>query len=121
MPVLQDIERFMVAMIDITRSRYHSSEALSYSWAYHGIKFVITTCNFDFDDFKLPHSAGARLESLVEGYLREGKLTKDPFREKQWAGSHIISRIVSALLVDALDSGTLSWDVSTCRAASWCY
>jgi hypothetical protein len=58
------------------------------------------------------------LESLASSLLKNNILTKDPFREKQWLGIRLIERCVTALLKDALENGTLSWDVVICRAAS---
>jgi hypothetical protein len=50
--------------------------------------------------------------------MKEGKITKDPSRQKQWLSAHIIGGMAKAVLIDALDNGTLSWDVTICRVFS---
>lgn len=50
--------------------------------------------------------------------LKDGKITNDPSREKQWLGAHVIGGMAKAILMDAVDNGTLSWDVTICRVLS---
>jgi hypothetical protein len=59
-----------------------------------------------------------RLDNVIATLLQEGKITKDPMREKQWLGAHIIGGMAKAILIDALDCGTLSWDCTICRVLS---
>jgi hypothetical protein len=105
-------------MVDITKPRYHNSTALSYSWIFHGVSHVVQSCVFEYPDFKLLATAKMRISALIATFEKEGKITRDPMREKQWIGSCIIQRAVTAFLRDALIYGTLSWDVTIARAAS---
>jgi hypothetical protein len=117
-PTGQDIERFLIAMVDVTKLRYHNSTALSYSWMFQGTAHVVKSCVFEYPDFKLLASAKSRISALFATFLKEGRITKDLMRKKQWIGSFIIQRIVTTLLRDAIIHGTHSWDVTIARAAS---
>lgn len=108
----------MDAMVQITTSCYKSATSLSYSWFYQGVRYAINACQFEFDKFKLTAQDGKRLENLASRLLKANVITKDPFRQKQWLGCRIVQRCVSAILKDALENGTLSWDVVLCRAAT---
>jgi hypothetical protein len=114
----EDLHRFMDSMVQITHSRYKTSTMLSYGWFHHGLRNTIQSCKFQYADFKLTSKDRLMLESLASSLLKNSILTKDPFREKQWLGIRLVERCVTALLKDALENGTLSWDVVICRAAS---
>lgn len=117
-PTGEDIHRFMDSMVQITESHHESADTLSHSWFQHGLKFKIEACKFDHADFKLTTQDGMKLQALSASFLKAGVLTKDPYREKQWLGTAVVQRCVSALFKDALENGTLSWDVVICRAAT---
>lgn len=57
---------------------------------------------------------GAALRKLT----REGKLTTNPYREKQWVASDIIHAMIKALFEDAIVNGTLSWDLVVMKSLS---
>jgi hypothetical protein len=59
-----------------------------------------------------------RLENMIATLIKEGKVTKDPAREKQWIGANVVGTMSKAILTEALECGTLSWDVTICRALS---
>lgn len=105
-------------MVDIVKPRYRDSEALSYSWLYNGVRHTVESCTFEYEAFHLSRHGRKRISALIGTLLKEGKITKDPMREKQWVGSFIIQRAVTAFLQDAIKHGTISWDVTISRAAS---
>ncbi|KAI9695795.1 MAG: hypothetical protein M1836_006061 [Candelina mexicana] len=117
-PTSEDISRFLLAMVDITHSRYNNAEALSYSWLHHGLVFSIKHCRLNYEDFSISSRGRMRLDAVVANLLQEGKVTKNPFREKQWLGCQIIRRVVNSLLLDALKHGTRSWDVLISKVSS---
>lgn len=117
-PTGQDILRFMDSITQVSRSRYISSDAMSYSWFHGGVQGVLNYCQFKFSDFNITIQDGKRLDMLVSSLINNGLLTKDPFFEEQWLGSCIIMQCASSILDDALTNGTSSWDVTICKAAS---
>ena len=50
------------------------------------------TLIFDYPFFKLSPHDFLRIKTLVDGFVKEGKLTKEPSRELHWVGvsDHII-------------------------------
>lgn len=52
----------------------------------------------------------AKLKSVFSTHLARGALTKDPARQREWVDSHLLAEMCRALLLDAADRGTKSWD-----------
>ena len=47
-----------------------------------------------------------RINSVLNGILKNGLLTTEPARESQWAGVVVVRAVVTATLTQALDRGT---------------
>lgn len=76
------------------------------------------TLIFDYPFFKLSPHDSLRIKTLVDGFVKEGKLTKEPSRELHWVGVSLVKRMVDALFDDAVENGTRSWDVTILRVLS---
>lgn len=59
-----------------------------------------------------------RISTALEQLLRDGRLTREASRQRNWVGTHILRKIVTAILDNALSEGTLHWDVTLSRIAS---
>jgi hypothetical protein len=65
-PKGQDIERFVIAIVDVTKSRCSNSDALSHSWIVHGVDHTIAHCPFNWpDDFKISRGNELRINSVI--------------------------------------------------------
>jgi hypothetical protein len=83
-----------------------------------GLRRLITSLRFDFPDFHMTTHERMRLTNVMEDLAKQGRLTKDPKRQAQWMGAFLAKKLVTAFLEDALNSGTLSWDVTISKALS---
>lgn len=54
----------------------------------------------------------------MEQLLKDGMLTREPSREHNWVGVHILRNITTAMLNEALTQGTLHRDVTLSRITS---
>lgn len=73
---------------------------------------------FHYPSFTMSTSQARRLDVLIQTMLDEGKITKDPFREKQWLTCEIMKRMTAAVLANAIDHGTKCWDTTVANALS---
>ena len=113
-PTGEDIERFLLSWPKSSKGK--SREPIAYTYVNNGIKHLISGLIFRYHGFKLDKTDGSRLKSAMKLLVDQGLITKDPIREKLWITSKLVSRIVNALVSDALDYGTrrrllfYSWD-----------
>ena len=82
------------------------------------MRSVYKSLRFDYKDFHLDKHARARLVSLMKEHLKEGRVTRDPLREKQWVGALLVERLVMAYFQHTLDQGTFNWDTVLLRILS---
>lgn len=59
-----------------------------------------------------------RIASLINFLLQEGKVTQDPTWEKNWVGAVAVRKLTTAIITDALQYGTLTWDISLAKVLS---
>ena len=67
---------------------------------------------FHYADYKLSRHDALRLDATIQKLLIDGEITRDPVREKQWLTCQIIKKLVTAVLIDAVENGTKSWDAT---------
>ena len=67
---------------------------------------------FHYKDFKLTKQDAHRIDAVIQQLLNDGKITKDPVRERLWLGSRIVQQMAVAMLNNAINNGTKSWDVT---------
>lgn len=60
----------------------------------------------------------SRLSSTVHQLHSEGKLTKDPTRERLHVGAFLVRKLATAFLDEALRQGTVNWDVTLAKTLS---
>lgn len=73
---------------------------------------------FQYSDFRLTAHDSSRVMAAVDKLYHAGLLTKEPAREHHWVGVAIVRRLTKALLQDALNDGTVSWDVVISKVLS---
>lgn len=67
---------------------------------------------FHYPDYKLSRHAALRIDVTIQKLLDDGQITKDPVREKQWLTCQIVKKLATAVMSDAVQQGTQSWDVT---------
>ncbi|KAL8643647.1 MAG: hypothetical protein Q9210_007603, partial [Variospora velana] len=107
-PVGQEFERFAEALAPKVRPR-GGHAVPSYRWLQMGLT-VAADGLLNLYDYRLSPHDTKRLDAMMHLMLKQGKLTKDPVREKQWAGLSILRTMVQAWLIKALAEGTMCWD-----------
>lgn len=89
----------------------------SYVWLADGLSKTKEGLLVQYDFTLSPHD-NARLKSKLQQLLKDGRVTKEPARVKQWAGVTIVKAIVHAYLARAPREGTQNWDFTISRTAS---
>jgi hypothetical protein len=121
-PKGSDIERFLYTIVkhlhDQTSRIDPTNQAPAFSMVSSGLRRLIGSLKFDFADFNLTVHERLRITNVMEDLYKQGKLTKDPKREVQWLGAFLTRKLATAFLEDALNNGTLSWDVTMSKALS---
>lgn len=90
----------------------------SMSWMSHAISSTIEGLIFKYPDFKLSKHESMRISTEVDRLEKEGQITKEPRRAVQWITACIIIRMCRSWLIDALENGTKSWEVTISRLLS---
>lgn len=52
----------------------------------------------------------ARIETQKDSLVKDGKLTREPIRVKQWIGVILVRLMAVTIMEEALKEGTYSWD-----------
>lgn len=73
---------------------------------------LIKWAQFQFSTSKLITHDAVRIKPLLKNFLRDGKLTREPARQKQWVGCVLIRIMVTSVLNDAMSNGTANWDIT---------
>lgn len=107
-PVGQEFERFAEALAPKVRPR-GGHAVPSYRWLQMGLAAAADGL-LNLYDYRLSPHDTKRLTAMMHLMLKQGKLTKDPVREKQWAGLSILRTMVQAWMIKALAEGTMCWD-----------
>ena len=93
-PTGEQLERFfaiIVPKIDPLGS------VLSYTTIKCALTNLIKWAKFQYSDFKLTQQDAARIKSLFKSFLRQGVVTREPIREKQWVGSVLVQILTGTL------------------------
>lgn len=112
-PTGQEFERFAEAITPKVRPK-GGHTVPSYAWLERGLRIAVDGLLHYYNYRLTPHD-NKRLQSKMHTLLRQGKLTKDPIRAKQWAGLSILRAMTQAWLIEALRDGVLSWDQTLSR------
>jgi hypothetical protein len=95
-----------------------TNQVPSYHWLQGGIQHLVKSCIFYHSAFSLSRHDTSRIAATVDYLYQEGRLTKDPSWQKNWVGTFLVRRLVTALIEDALKNGTINWDVVMSKALS---
>ncbi|KAJ9636756.1 hypothetical protein H2199_007750 [Coniosporium tulheliwenetii] len=117
-PTGEDLVRF-VARIPSHLGSTRDSGVPSCLYVQHGLKHVIMVLAFDHAAFTLDKRDRLRLSTTIDGLVKDGAITKDPTRAKQWVTAKLLTRLVSAHFQQAVTEGTRSWDAVISRASLW--
>jgi hypothetical protein len=59
------------------------------------------------------------MQVIMDQLRKKGFITKDPTREKLWLHSKVVKQMCTALVTDAIENGTHSWDVTCSKVLSF--
>ena len=106
-----EIEQFLTSIIDkVIPKSEHGVPSLS--WMNSGILRLTKSSLIHYSHFHLSDHDKLRIKTLVDGFLKQGKLTNKPARENHWVGVSLVKIMADAILDNALEHGTRNWDVT---------
>ena len=73
---------------------------------------------FEHSDFHLSAHDSLRIDALTNGFVEQGRLTKEPARERHWLGVTLVKRMIDAVFENAFRNGFRNWDVTIHNALS---
>ncbi|KAF4631385.1 hypothetical protein G7Y89_g6747 [Cudoniella acicularis] len=112
----EQIERFLRSIVSKVEPKVLSVP--SYDWLKGGFRHLILALVFHHAEFKLSSHESARIATCMQQLVKDGILTRVPSQEKNWIGAYILRKIVTAILHNALNEGTLCWDITLFRIAT---
>lgn len=116
-PSGEDIQRFLTSIIGKIEPK--SQHAVpSYTTITTAIRYPVSTLVFEYADFSLSRHESSRIKALVDGFAKQGRLNREPTRERHWVGVTLVKLTIHALFKNALENGTRNWDVTIARALS---
>lgn len=110
-PSGNDIQCFLTNIINKVDPR-SGHGVPSYRWMREGIKTLKQALTFEHSDFHLSAHDSLRIDALTDGSVEQGRLTKEPARERHWLGVTSVKRMVDAVFEDALHNGSRNWDLT---------
>ena len=110
-PSGEQIERFLTSILSKVKPKSKHGVP-SYSWMSTGLRYLIPALVFHYSNFKLSPHDSKRLSTLVDSFVKQGRLTKQPARERNTVGVSLVKTMADAMLKHALENGTLNWDVT---------
>jgi len=116
-PTGAQIERFFTSMPSKVRT-FSSAGVPSFSWIKHGVAALIRGLIFKHESFKLSQHESLRISTAIDKLLKDGELTAEPARIKQWVTAVLVLRLANFYLMNALTDGTKSWDITISRLLS---
>jgi len=115
-PKSEDLERFFSTIV--SRVVPLTNRVPSYRWLQSGIGATIKDCVFYHKTFTLSAHERLRIATLLDALLQEGKLTRDPSWERNWAGVVVVRKLVCSLIDQAFAEGTMTWDITLAKCLS---
>jgi hypothetical protein len=101
--------RFINRLPNHLQSR-HSDGKIGWNVIQDARRHLDRALAFHYPDYNLSRNATLRIDATIQTLLDDGQLTKDPVREKQWLTCQIVKKLATAVLSDAVQQGTKSWD-----------
>ncbi|KAM0797621.1 hypothetical protein BDR22DRAFT_432785 [Usnea florida] len=112
------IERFITTIIPLLKPRGPSRLVPAYTTITNALQALKEALLFEYETFMLSDHEKRRISATVQKHLHNGQLTNEPMRIKQWVGAVMVQRVVTAMMVDALDSGTRNWDLTLVKVTA---
>lgn len=76
---------------------------------------------FEYPNWSITRRGGYRIDAAIQGLLDKGEITKDPVREKQWITYEVVHKLATAVLSDAVQTGTKNWDLTLAGTFSFVF
>ena len=115
-PTCEHIERYLHVLVERITPRAHAIPCFS---SFESILFsLLRVLTWKHATFTLTGHEKHRISATLALLNKQGKLTKEPRREKQWVGLSLTRKMVTALLMYAVDEGTNSWTETIVRVTS---
>lgn len=86
-----------------------------------GAKIILAYGHFNWnelDGLQLGKQASVKFKTWIDKAVKQNQLIRGSWNKKTWIGYTVLSRLVRAYLVRALEHGTTSWDVTIARCLS---
>jgi hypothetical protein len=115
-PQSEDLERFFNTIV--SRVQPKTNQVPSYHWLKSAVAMTIQNCVFHHKDFTLSPHERLRIATLLDSLLQDGRLTMDPSWERNWAGVVVVRKLVSSLVNQAFEEGTMTWDITISKCLS---
>lgn len=118
-PTAKDLTRFVLEYPS-RRVAAHTTNRTAFSWEWmrSGIKQIIILIKEDFPDFVLDRKQSRALKAAMHSLDRDGTLTKQPLRDKEWITCKLVLTMVTALVSDSVIHRTHDWSITISRALS---
>ena len=95
-----------------------SREVPSYKWLQHSLRHLVNALVFYFKEFTASKHETIRLKATIDQLFQEGRLSKDPLRNKYHIRAFLVRKLAFSLLTVALANGTINWDVVLAKTLS---
>jgi hypothetical protein len=90
----------------------------SYCWMALGTGNLCNVLTFHFKLFTLLKHESKRVSVTIDALWHEIRLMKDTSWEKNFVGALLVRKLTAGLIRDALEEGTLNWDVTLAKVLS---
>jgi hypothetical protein len=110
-PTGEDVIRFISRLPSHLQSR-HSDGKIAWTMIKNARMQLDRALTFHYSDYKLSRHVALRIDATIQKLLDDGQITKDPVREKQWLTCQIVKKLATAVISDAVQQGTRSWDMT---------
>ena len=117
-PSGEHIFRFIDGMIDKVRPGSKDKPAINQNTMVVALKTILDYSTFTYSDFKYTPRDGARIRTLFDDCVRDGRLTQGMWKKRLWMSFMILARLVSKFLGYHIRSGTSNWDVTIAKVMS---
>lgn len=88
----------------------HSDGKIAWTLIKNALVQLDRSLSFHYADYNLSRHGRLRIEATIQKLLDDGQITQDPVREKQWLTCQVVKKLATAVVSDAVQNGTRSWD-----------
>jgi hypothetical protein len=79
---------------------------------------LLESCIFHYKAFALSPHERLRIATTIDSLLHQGRLTKEPSWERNWVGAAVVRKLTTAMVKQALEHGTMTWDITVAKVLS---